>query len=314
MNTRLQVEHPVTEAVTGLDLVRLQLSSPAVRPCRPRCCRRGRRSARPCHRGPPLRRGPRAGLVPGAGTLHRFEYSERHGAIAVRVDSGVESASVVSPHYDPMLAKFIAHAPTRAEAATALAASLAGTRIHGLTTNRDLLVRVLRHPGFLAGKTDTGFLDRHGVDRLAAPTGRPRCPRRHALAAALAGQARRRTGPGCSRPSLRDTATMHRPSNRRPTTSEDDRWRWATGSIATGTNSKRCRSTATNLDVDKVAVTADRVSLTIGGLTRHYLIEQVGPDAYVDGADGSSTLHERARFPGGDQFPKGRRWRPCPVA
>ncbi len=87
----------------------------------------------------------------------------------MRVDSGVESHGVVSPHYDPMLAKVIAHAPTRAEAVASLAATLAGSRIHGVTTNRDLLVRILRHPDFAAGATDTGFLDRHGLDTLAAP-------------------------------------------------------------------------------------------------------------------------------------------------
>ncbi len=92
----------------------------------------------------------------------------------VRVDSGVESGSVVSPHYDPMLAKVIVHAPSRTEAATALAAALARARIHGVTTNRDLLVRTLRHPAFLAGETDTGFLDRHGLERAGHPPDRRR--------------------------------------------------------------------------------------------------------------------------------------------
>ena len=102
------------------------------------------------------------------------------------------TGGVVSPHYDPMLAKVIAHAPTRTEAVAALAATLAGSRIHGVTTNRDLLVRTLRHEGFAAGDIDTGFLDRHDLDVLAAPLADEGAVGRHAVAAALAGQAERR--------------------------------------------------------------------------------------------------------------------------
>jgi propionyl-CoA carboxylase alpha chain len=91
-----------------------------------------------------------------------------------------------------MLAKVVAWAPTRAEAAARLAAALAGARVHGLTTNRDLLVRTLRHPEFLAGRTDTGFFDRVGLDTLAAPLAGPQERELAALAAALAGAAARR--------------------------------------------------------------------------------------------------------------------------
>jgi acetyl/propionyl-CoA carboxylase alpha subunit len=87
----------------------------------------------------------------------------------VRVDSGVESGSEISPYYDAMVAKVIAHAPARAEAAGRLAAALAGSRLHGTTTNRDLLVRILREPEFLAGATDTAYLERHDPAVLAAP-------------------------------------------------------------------------------------------------------------------------------------------------
>ena len=97
-----------------------------------------------------------------------------------------------SPHYDPMLAKVISVAPTRDVAARALAAALAAPRIHGVTTNRDLLVRVLRHPAFLAGDTDTAFFDRHGLDTLAAPLADEETVRLSALAAALADAAANR--------------------------------------------------------------------------------------------------------------------------
>src|SRR2546425_1543618 len=91
-----------------------------------------------------------------------------------------------------MLAKVIAHAPRRDEAARHLAAAVAGMRIHGPGTNRDLLVRILRHPEFLAGRTDTGFLERHDPAELGAPLADAGAARIHAVAAALCGQAGRR--------------------------------------------------------------------------------------------------------------------------
>ncbi|MFC7571370.1 hypothetical protein ACFQX8_02225 [Klenkia terrae] len=96
------------------------------------------------------------------------EFRLPHGP-GIRLDSGVAPGSEVGVHYDPMLAKVIAWAPDRTSAALALAGALERARLHGLTTNRDLLVRVLRSGAFLAGETDTGFLDRHGLDVLAAP-------------------------------------------------------------------------------------------------------------------------------------------------
>jgi hypothetical protein len=123
-----------------------------------------------------------AGFRPATGTLHRFRVPELPG---VRVDAGVADGSVVGPHYDPMLAKVIAHGRTRGEAARTLARALARAEIHGVTTNRDLLVGVLREPDFLAGRTDTGYLARHDPAALgAAPGGAV-----HAAAAALAAQA-----------------------------------------------------------------------------------------------------------------------------
>ncbi|MFC9896895.1 biotin carboxylase N-terminal domain-containing protein [Nocardia sp. NPDC127579] len=171
MNTRLQVEHPVTECTTGLDLVRLQLDIAAS----------GRLAAEP-----PVMRGhsievrlyaedPAQDWQPQSGTVHRldiplvateFDLLDRAG---VRLDTGVVDGSVVGVHYDPMLAKVIAYGQTRDEAARLLAAALQRAAIHGLVTNRDLLVRVLRHPAFLAGDTDTAFFATHGLDTLAAP-------------------------------------------------------------------------------------------------------------------------------------------------
>lgn len=186
VNTRLQVEHPVTECVYGVDLVRLQIE-----------VAEGARLPKdvPEPRGHAIEvrlyaEDPAQDWRPASGTLHTFEVPGADAAFTVpaahglRLDSGVESGAEVGVHYDPMLAKLIAWAPSRAAAARRLAAGLRGARIHGLTTNRDLLVRILEEPAFLDGDTDTGYLDRVGPApwprrwRTRRPCGSPRWPPR----------------------------------------------------------------------------------------------------------------------------------------
>ncbi|MGW4369644.1 ATP-binding protein [Nocardia takedensis] len=198
MNTRLQVEHPVTECTTGLDLVRLQLEVAAggALPGEP-----------PAMRGHSIEvrlyaEDPAQDWQPQSGPVHRieiplvrteFDLLERPG---VRLDTGVVDGSTVGVHYDPMLAKVISWAETREEAARLLAAALHRARVHGLVTNRDLLVRVLRHPAFLAGDTDTAFFATHGLDTLAAPLADPDAQRLSLVAAALAEAAANRASAG----------------------------------------------------------------------------------------------------------------------
>ncbi|MGL4305977.1 MAG: acetyl-CoA carboxylase biotin carboxylase subunit, partial [Mycobacteriaceae bacterium] len=188
MNTRLQVEHPVTENTTGLDLVELQLHVAAG----------GRLATEP----PPLRghsievrlyaEDPAKDWQPQSGTLFRFDIPHVQSEFSVltdtgiRLDSGVVDGSVVGVHYDPMLAKVISTAPTRSEAARMLAAALTRATIHGLVTNVALLVNVLRHPAFLAGHTDTAFFNTHGLDELSAPLADVSAEGLAAVAAALA--------------------------------------------------------------------------------------------------------------------------------
>ncbi|GAA0623670.1 biotin carboxylase N-terminal domain-containing protein [Sporichthya brevicatena] len=162
MNTRLQVEHPVTELTTGLDLVRLQLLVAA-----------GERLPEDLWdlttTGHAIEarlnaEDVEAGFLPASGHLIRFAVPERPG---LRVDTGVGSGSEVSIHYDSMLAKVIVHAPTRGEAAAALASALQHACIDGVTSNRDLLVGVLRDADYRAGATTTGFLEEHDPVRLS---------------------------------------------------------------------------------------------------------------------------------------------------
>ncbi len=155
VNTRLQVEHPVTEEVTGIDLVREQLRVAAGEAL-------GYGEDAVSFHGHAIEarlyaEDPAAGFLPATGTLAAFAPATEP---AVRWDSGVEAGSVVSVDFDPMLAKVVAHAPTRAEAAARLALALERLHLGGVATNRDLLAATLRHPAFLAGDTTTDFLDR----------------------------------------------------------------------------------------------------------------------------------------------------------
>ena len=155
VNTRLQVEHPVTEEVTGIDLVREQIRIAAGEPL-------GYRQDDVTTTGHAVEarlyaENPSAGFLPATGTLAAFEAA---ATPEVRWDSGVETGSHVGVEFDPMLAKVIAHGPTRTEAVGRLALALERLHLAGLTTNRDFLAATLRHPGFLSGDTTTDFIQR----------------------------------------------------------------------------------------------------------------------------------------------------------
>jgi propionyl-CoA carboxylase alpha chain len=159
VNTRLQVEHPVTEAVTGIDLVREQLRVASGEPLgvvQDDITFAGHAIEARLYAEDAAR-----GFLPATGTLHAFEPAAHP---VVRWDSGVESGSVVSVSFDPMLAKVIAHAPTRAEAAARLATALESLHLAGVTTNRQFLVSSLRHPLFLSGDVTTAFIEHAAPD------------------------------------------------------------------------------------------------------------------------------------------------------
>ena len=184
VNTRLQVEHPVTELITGLDLVGLQLRIAAGEPIPDEV-----KAAEITGHAIEARlyaEDVAAGYLPVSGTIGALDIPAADG---VRVDAGYATGSQVSIYYDSMLAKVIVHGPSRDAARRALAATLDQAVIHGVATNRDLLVAILRHEDFAAGRIDTGFLIRHPPAELLAA---PDPPALHLLAAALAGQARRR--------------------------------------------------------------------------------------------------------------------------
>lgn len=282
MNTRLQVEHPVTEATTGLDLVELQLH----------VADGGRLDPQP----PPSRgssiearlyaEDPAKNWQPQAGTVHRFEVPQ-----TVRVDTGIKDGSEVSIFYDPMLAKVISYAPTRRQAAAVLADALTRTRLHGIRTNRDLLVNVLRHPAFLDGATDTAFFDTHGLDRLSAPLGDDRAAALSAVAAALADAAQNR-----------DSATVFAaaPSGWRNLASGFQTKSY--GDAAGGEHVVRYRRTRDGVHlpdhdgVGLVSSAADRVVLSISGVERAFDVARYGAEVYVDSSLGPVHLVALPRF------------------
>ena len=316
MNTRLQVEHAVTECVSGFDLVQLQLLVAEGLPL-------------PMAGAAPIRghaievrlcaEDPAYAWLPSTGTLHRLRVPEVAAEFrplvqpGLRLDSGVWDGSVIGVHYDSMLAKLIAWAPTRHEAARLLASTLTRSRIHGVVTNRDLLVRVLRHPTFQSGDIDTGFLDRH-QEVFAPLLSSVDAVRVSCLAAALAESAARR-----------ESATVLRslPSGWRnvPSGSQTTVFDGPAGPVEVGYRLDRAGELANwwvravdpeELDlaglgqppvtddhppVALVSAAPGRVILDVNGIRLSLDVDRVGNVSYVDSAEGSVALTELPRFP-----------------
>ncbi|OBI91611.1 biotin carboxylase N-terminal domain-containing protein [Mycobacterium asiaticum] len=295
MNTRLQVEHPVTEETTGLDLVELQIEVASG----------GRLSAEP-----PTAQGhsievrlyaedPAHDWQPQAGTVHRIhvpavrtEFRTLEHRTGIRLDSGIIDGSVVSIFYDPMLAKVISYAPTRRQSALVLADALARTQVHGLRTNRELLVNVLRHPAFLDGATDTAFFDTHGLTELSASLADAATVRVSAIAAALADAAHNRATARI----LRGVPSGWRnlPSGFQTKTYRDD---------ADTEQNVQYRFTRTALalpddpTVQLVSASPNEVVLAENGVAFSFAVARFGDDVYVDSARGPVHLVALPRFP-----------------
>lgn len=296
MNTRLQVEHPVTEETTGLDLVELQLT----------VADGGRLDTEP-----PAAQGysiearlyaedPAHGWQPQAGLVHsidvpsvRAQFGTLGHRTGIRLDSGIVGGSTVSIHYDPMLAKVISYAPTRRQSVLVLADALARTRLHGLRTNRELLVNVLRHPAFLDGATDTAFFDTHNLAELSAPLADATTIRLSAIAAALADAAHNRTIAAVfgSIPSgWRNLASGYQVKSYLDDGGEEHRIEYRftrKGLERPGDESVRL-----------VSAMPDQVVLADGhGVDRGFTVARYAQDVYVDSASGPVHLVALPRFP-----------------
>jgi 3-methylcrotonyl-CoA carboxylase alpha subunit len=189
MNTRLQVEHPVTEMVAGVDLVRAQLLVAAGEPLpwtQAQLSQRGH--AVECRI---YAEDPAQGFLPQAGPL--LLYREPQGP-GIRVDAGVVEGGEVSVYYDPMLAKLIVWGETRDAAIARAVCALRDYHVLGIRTNIPFLLRILEHPRFAAADIDTGFLDLHGADLRAPAAAVPDA----ALAAAVVHDETARPRPGAA--------------------------------------------------------------------------------------------------------------------
>ena len=295
-NTRLQVEHPVTEETTGLDVVELQLA----------VADGGRLDAEP-----PAGKGysiearlyaedPAHGWQPQAGLVHtidvpsvRAEFSSLGQQTGIRLDSGIVAGSRVSIYYDPMLAKVISYAPTRRQSALVLADALARTRLHGLRTNRELLVNVLRHPAFLDGATDTAFFDTHGLAELSAPLADGATVRLSAIAAALADAAHNRATAEvfASIPSgWRNLASGFQVKSYRDDADNEHRveYRFTRNGLVF----------AEDEPVRLVSAMLDKVVLSDGaGVACSFAVARYGQDIHVDSARGPVHLVALPRYP-----------------
>ncbi|HEX2387474.1 MAG TPA: biotin carboxylase N-terminal domain-containing protein [Solirubrobacterales bacterium] len=316
MNTRLQVEHPVTEMVLGIDLVAEQLRIAAGEEM-------SGRAAEPRIDGHAIEvrlyaEDAAAGFLPQTGTIERidvpgaepFAVQVAGGRPTLRLDSGVEDGTVVGPAYDPMLAKLIAWAPDRATAAAILATALAAAELDGLVTNRDFLTRLLRSEPFLTGATDTGLLDRE--PGLAAPLVDPAADPGFVAAAALAAMADRREGAsvlGFAPPGFRNNF------------SEPQRISFATAAgdeievaYALRRGGLEISIGGSDLESPRIhGLAPDAVDLEIAGIRRRYRVRRRGDAHHVNGPAGQLDLRELPRYPGaGGKLAEGALVAPMP--
>ena len=295
VNTRLQVEHPVTEAITGLDLVHLQILVAQGLPL-------PLRQADVAIDGHAIEcrvyaENPFADFLPSTGTIACWEETPVPG---VRYDGGVETGSEVTIYYDPVLAKVIAHAPTRNEAAQRLGTALAGLRIHGVQTNVPLLQAVLRHPEFLAGHLDTHFLGTHVPLSTTPSPAQLAADRVHAVAVALWLQAQRRA----HAPVLRGI-----PSGWRNNPSQMQRIAFSSGEATISIRYRVHRDdpidvvigdeggTAVDCTAAVLSCNDTEIGLVLDGIRRTCKVLSRGEVHYAHSVLGSSTLHEVPRFP-----------------
>jgi propionyl-CoA carboxylase alpha chain len=314
VNTRLQVEHPVTEAVTSLDLVELQLRVAAGEPLP--VTQDDVRIDGHAIEVRVVAEDPAAGWLPSTGTLTRFDLTSSGTGSAdvapVRVDTGFRAGSVVSADYDSLLAKVIAHAPTRAEAAQVLARALRQSVVTGVRTNVDTMAALLGEDDFLAARTPTAYLDEHhDIVQADGPTGDDRIAQ--LLAAVLADERAARAA---------DRRWGFAPSGWRNLRTQGQRSTWIDGRgdeldvelEARGAGRYRALvgpfpaptedgslSEDTRRQADlQVTLTEGGVAIELEGVRRHLTVERDAEETHVSGPAGRTTWRLAPRFPDHD--------------
>jgi len=288
MNTRLQVEHPVTEEITGLDLVREQI----------RVAEGNELSFRQedlsitghAIEARLYAEDPANGFLPTTGRIAAWRTDP---AWPARIESGVAAGSEVSVHFDPMLAKVIVHAPTRTEAALRLAQSLERLQAHGVVTNRDFLVNVLRHEAFIAGDTRTDFIERHQPAReRQMPPGEVG---RAALAVALSTQQLHRAA-ACV------LATIPSGWRNNPSIMQQVRYTYRGAEVTVGYLHLRggtfaCEVNGQSVEARAIELASGEIEIEIDGLRSTYSMTSEGANHWVQNSAGEVVLVEIPRFP-----------------
>ena len=288
VNARLQVEHPITEEIIGHDLVREQIR---------------------IAEGEPLSfsqddlsingwaiearlyaENPAKNFLPSPGTVEKWAPSTFGDA---RFDSGVESGSVISTQFDPMIAKVVVHACTRREAAARLARVLETTEIQGLTTNRDFLVATLRTPEYLAGDTTTDFIERVNPARTREQT--PEETHEAIIGAVLESQARHRAQAKVNKhlPSGWRNSTM--PPERMSFDLQKETYEVAYQSRRDGTFEVHIGDMQANVQCFRAG--EGEVDLSIDGHRQTLNVDRVGDKWFIQGSRGSTALTEHPRYP-----------------
>jgi len=289
-NTRLQVEHPVTEAVTGLDLVRLQVEIAEGAPLSQAVedvAIRGHAIEARLYAEDPARN-----FLPQTGTMVLWEPPHHPG---VRCDGGIETGTEVGAHYDPLLAKIIAHGATRDDAIRRLVRALRDLGVGGIVTNRDFLIAVISHPAFAAGETDTHFIERNLPAGSRGGARDPVADRIHAIVAALHDHESRRKIPGPLPPSI-------------PPGWRNNRWRRQDASYQIGGEVIEvlyAAGAAGSFEVEAcgsesrvlVVEAGDReISIEIDGIRRHFSVAVQPAVTFIHGSLGTAELVPIPRF------------------
>ena len=285
VNTRLQVEHPVTELVTGHDLVRLQIQiAEGAKLPFSQLDLHQRGHAIECRL---YAEDPANGYLPAIGTIVDWHLPPLEG---VRVDAGVNTGTEVGIHYDPMLAKVISHGADRAEAIRRMVYALESLSVQGVVTNRALLLGVLQHEVFIAGDTNTHFLDSHDVGSGALGQ-----EARHfaATAAALAQQAARQS-----------QACLPVLSGYRNNRTADQSVEYSVGEArmqvqyrALGEDRFRVKIGDTVSEVRRASWCPPELTLEMDGVVRRARVVVDGDQVYCHSLAGSVHLSTQPRFP-----------------
>src|SRR5499426_2846690 len=291
VNTCLQVEQPVTEMITGLDLVRLQIEIAEGRPL-------------PFSQGDLKAEGhaiearlyaedPGNDFLPSTGKILELHLPAIQEGGGVRIDSGIESGMEVGIHYDPMLAKLVARGENRDDAIRKLVYALRQSSIQGLRTNRDFLIRALDHPDFKRGRAHTGFIAEHLAELIADHD--PRLNRDSLVAAALYLQNRWQGSEGLLTelpPSYRNNPYRD-PSIKFQIGGDEIGVSWS----QTGAGAYRARVFDSTVTAQVLSSAPDVIRIEIDGVQRAFRIAEAGDELYVHSSLGSLVINRPYRHP-----------------